>query len=162
MQTLSSMQQSSCLLCHYLTPPRVTERLPGTWLFPTKSYLPAKYMHYPSNGQAHWTWRDTHKSLWIHSSFIRKQTQTDGWGTCHVIVWWHRNNSSKSISRWEPQLGCQAWADVLTAAAILGWPENNKPSQIRKTVYMTGANPLNKCLILQKVLMTSVWILLQC
>lgn len=133
MQNLSSMLRSPCFPCHFPTPMRDRHRFPGTWIFPTHSYFPAKNKLSPKQLMAplsteKYTMRKTGTLVSLTG---RKQIQVDDWGTCHVSVPWQGNNSCKSTSRWEYTMllsgagwRCAAW----------GWREHSKlpkPERLR-------------------------------
>ena len=133
-QNLSSMLQSRDSLCHSLIPMRVRHRLPGTRIFTTKSYFPAKSNYYPSNVWAPLdTVRYTLTNTNERGSFEegRKWTRLGDWGAHHLGVSRHKNNS----------LAQRAPVTLLSGA---GWyragrrsqsqlARSNKLSQIRKT-----------------------------
>ena len=164
MQNLSSMLRSPCFPCHFPTPMRDRHRFPGTWIFPTHSYFPAKNKLSPKQLMAplsteKYTMRKTGTLVSLTG---RKQIQVDDWGTCHVSVPWQGNNSCKSTSRWEYTmlLSGAGWRCTGGCSRVgLTWAQ--QAPQTRETACLTVVSLLSKHLILQRVFMPSAWILKQ-
>lgn len=149
-------------------PMRDRHRFPGTWIFPTHSYFPAKNKLSPKQLMAplsteKYTMRKTGTLVSLTG---RKQIQVDDWGTRHVRVPWQGNNSCKSTSRWEHTmllsmlLSGAGWC-CTGGCSRMGLTWAQQAPHTRETACLTAVSLLSKHLILQRVFMPSAWILKQ-
>lgn len=150
MRNLPPMLQPPCFPCRFLTPTRDRHSFPGTWIFPTHSYFPAKNKLSPKHL---WPHSALTNALWerLVRQFLSQEGNQFRWMTGELatsVCRGRRTVHVKAPHDGSTRCCSREQADAaLAVAAVCGWREHSKlPNP--ETVCLTVVNLLSKHLTL--------------